>query len=196
MKQFRKLQSMTLSDILEVKHLKMLYLWNGKSWRKNVWEIFVNFDICHRMMQLQKKHFVTLTSFLKVKDSNRDLPTVASNHSGATCTSKDSNRSLSTVANNHSGATCASTDSNWNSHKVVSAHSCLKCKLMHCSCRFAVSCSCRFASTCTAPAVALILLLLLLFYNNNINNNNNYYYWFYIPRSCGSTSERSAGSWF
>ena len=46
--------------------LKFLYLWNDKSWRKNVWETFVDFGICHRMMKLTKLHFETLTYFSTV----------------------------------------------------------------------------------------------------------------------------------
>ena len=58
------------------------------------------------MASLRKLFSVTLSYSLMVKDSNRDLPTVASNHSGATYASEDSIPYLPTVASNHSGATC------------------------------------------------------------------------------------------
>ena len=48
---------------------------------------------------LRKLFSATLTYVLKVIDLNRDLATVASNHSGATCTSIDSNRDLTKVVN-------------------------------------------------------------------------------------------------
>ena len=46
-------------------NLKSLYLRNGKSYRKNVWEIFVDFDICHGIMSLRILYYVTLIYFLK-----------------------------------------------------------------------------------------------------------------------------------
>ena len=51
----------------------------------------VNFDICHRMVSLQKLYSVTLIYFSKVKDMYRDLTTVVNAHSGVTSASKDSN---------------------------------------------------------------------------------------------------------
>ena len=59
-----------------------------------MWEFFVDFDICHRMVSLQN-----LTYFSKVKDSNGDLPTV-----GVT---KDSNRDLPSVTYAHTSLTSA-----------------------------------------------------------------------------------------
>ena len=50
------------------KNLNILYRWNGKSEEcKYVKESFVNFNICHGMVQLLKLHSVTLTYFLEVK---------------------------------------------------------------------------------------------------------------------------------
>ena len=43
--------------------LKMLYLWNGKRWLKNMWETFVEIYIFNRMMSMQKFH--SLTFFLR-----------------------------------------------------------------------------------------------------------------------------------
>ena len=78
---------------------------------KNVENDVNRFNICHRMASLRKLYSVTSTYFLKVKDANQDLLTVASNHSGATCMIKDSNRNLP---------------------KVVNAQSCPKCKRLLC----------------------------------------------------------------
>ena len=97
---------------------------------KNVKSDFVDFDICHRMTLLRKLFSMTLTQFLKVKDSNLDISTVASKHSGVICASKDSNRYLPTVASNHSSATCTSRGSNRDLSKVVNAYCCVKCKMI------------------------------------------------------------------
>ena len=43
-----------MTYFLKVKNFKLLYLWNGKSEGKNVWETFVDFDIGHRMLSLWK----------------------------------------------------------------------------------------------------------------------------------------------
>ena len=58
--------SVTLTYILVGNNINFVYLWNGKSWRKHVWETFLDFVICHWKMQLRKLHFVILTNFLKV----------------------------------------------------------------------------------------------------------------------------------
>ena len=50
----------------ESKKIYILYIWNFKLNRKNVWETFVDFDICHRMVSLGKMQSVTLTYFMKV----------------------------------------------------------------------------------------------------------------------------------
>ena len=47
--------------IFKGKKTKLLYLRNGKSLLKNVWE---SFDVCHRMVSLLKLYFVTLANFL------------------------------------------------------------------------------------------------------------------------------------
>ena len=36
-------------------------------WHKNLWEWFIDFDICHRMVSLWKLYSVTLTYFVNVK---------------------------------------------------------------------------------------------------------------------------------
>ena len=48
-------------------------------------KLFIDFEIYYRMASLRKLYFLTLTYFLKVKDSNRDLPTVANVNSSVTC---------------------------------------------------------------------------------------------------------------
>ena len=70
---------------------------------------FVDFDICNRMVSLRKLYSVTLTYFFNVKDSNRDLPTLANAHTSVTNSSADSNSNLSILANTHTSVTRAST---------------------------------------------------------------------------------------
>ena len=66
----------------------------------------VDIDISHRMASLRKLYSLTSTNFLKVKDSNRDLPTVANAHTSVTSAST---AVLPTVANAHTSVTSAST---------------------------------------------------------------------------------------
>ena len=75
-------------------------------------QMFVDFDICHQMASLRKFYSVTLTYFLKVKYSNRDLLNVANAHSRVTNASTAVLRaapcpdtSLPTAANAHSSVT-------------------------------------------------------------------------------------------
>ena len=79
--------------------------------------MFVDFEIFHRMVSLQKLHFMTFTYFSKVKDSNRDLPAAVNTHSGVTNASTavlkvaiQPDTSLHTAENVHSSMTMVSSD--------------------------------------------------------------------------------------
>ena len=53
-----KIASVTLTYVLNIQILIFLYIWNGKSFRENVVETIVDFDICHRKLlpfQIYKK---------------------------------------------------------------------------------------------------------------------------------------------
>ena len=50
------------------KDWKCVYLWNGKRWRKNMWETFVEIYIFNRMISMQKFHFLKL--FFKDNNTN------------------------------------------------------------------------------------------------------------------------------
>ena len=68
----------------------------GRALEKIKSDNIVDIDICYRMALLRKLFSVTFTFFLKVKDLNLHLLTVASNQSDATCANKHSNRDLAT----------------------------------------------------------------------------------------------------
>ena len=55
-------------DLFDCKNVTFLFLCIGYDKHTNLWESFVDFDICHRMASLRKLYFVTLTYFLKVKN--------------------------------------------------------------------------------------------------------------------------------
>ena len=87
---FRLAMSLSVSVCLCMYLYRAYLIENQKSKTVN----FVDFYICHRMASLRKLYSVTMTYSLTVKESNRDLPTVTSEHSGATGASKDLNRTF------------------------------------------------------------------------------------------------------
>ena len=74
---------------------------------------FVDFDCCHRMVSTRQLYSVIVTYFLKVNDSNRDLPTLANAHTNVTSNAvlratPEPDAILSIQANVHSSVTSAS----------------------------------------------------------------------------------------